>query len=120
VTACDCVARHSPATRATHLHHIWPLGMGGPREPWNKVLVCPNTHAAAHQLIRLWGHRYDGPPPHWIVRHFSRDARILAELGWRYWDGAGRPVERERWIWQGARVAVPARVLFTEVSHGMG
>jgi len=102
---CQCVARHSPVCRSTHVHHPWPLGMGGPDEDWNRVRVCPNTHASAHQLVRLWGQRYDGRPPGWVVAHFSRQARDLAEVGWTRWHDAGRPVDRYRWIWQGANVA---------------
>jgi len=106
MTACECVADHRPVCRATHRHHVWPLGMGGPDEAWNIVRVCPNTHASAHQLIRLWGQRYDGRPPGWVVQHFSRDARVLAAVGWHRWNDAGRPVDRGRWIWQGANVAL--------------
>jgi hypothetical protein len=111
MTVCECVSRHSPVCRTSHRHHVWPLGMGGPREPWNKIFVCPNTHSSAHQLLRLWGHRYDGRPPGWILRHFSLEARRLAEDGWTSWDLAGRPVPRERWIHQGANVAYDTRAI---------
>lgn len=105
---CQCVASHSPACRATHAHHVWPLGMGGPDTPDNIVTVCPNTHASTHQLLRLAGYRYDGDVPWWIRRQFSTLARDLAWDGWSAWDLAGRPVDRQRWIYQGTRVAVPA------------
>lgn len=104
--SCECVSRHSPTCRSVHRHHVWPLGMGGPDEPWNVVRICPNQHTMTHRLIRLWGYRYDGEPPWWIRRHFSPVARALAEQGWRAWDGAGRPVDRDAWIWQGERIAV--------------
>lgn len=104
---CSCVSRHGPTTRAFHVHHIWPVGMGGLREPWNEIRVCPNTHANAHMLIRLWGYRYDGEPPWWIRRHFPTLSRELAEQGWVRWDAAGRPVDRQRWLYQGMRAAIP-------------
>jgi len=104
---CDCVATHSPSSRATHAHHIWPLGMGGPDIASNLINICPNMHTATHQLIRLTGYRYDGDTPWWIRRRFPTLARDLAYDGWRAWDEAGRPVERSRWLYQGMRVAIP-------------
>lgn len=82
--------------------------MGGPDTPDNVVSVCPNTHAATHQLLRLTGLRYDGDTPWWIRRRFSTLARDLAWDGWTAWNEAGRPVDRQRWIWQGTKVAVPS------------
>lgn len=102
---CDCVSVHSPSNRAIHRHHVWPMGMGGPDEEANLVVVCPNLHANTHMLIRMWGIRYDGEPPWWVQRQFSVLARILAAKGWTAWDEAGRPVDRQRWIYQGARAA---------------
>lgn len=106
MTVCGCVATHSPTCRTTHAHHIWPLGMGGPDTADNIVHVCPNTHASAHQLLRLTGYRYDGDTPWWVRRQFPTLARDLAWDGWQTWDEAGRPVDRQRWIYQGSRVAV--------------
>ena len=104
---CSCVATHAPSNRATHAHHVWPLGMGGPDEPWNIVDICPNMHTSTHQLIRLIGYRYDGDAPWWIRRQFPLLARELAEAGWQRWHDAGRPVAQARWLYQGMRVAVP-------------
>lgn len=108
MSGCDCVSRHSPVCRSVHRHHVWPLGMGGPDEPANIVRICPNQHAMIHRLIRLWGYRYDGEPPWWIRRHFSPLARTLAEQGWRAWVAAGRPVDGDKWLWQGERAAFDA------------
>ncbi len=35
------------------LHHIWPIGMGGPDAPGNIVSVCANGHHAVHDYMRL-------------------------------------------------------------------
>lgn len=105
-TRCECVSRHSPVCRSTHLHHIWPLGMGGPDEPDNIEVLCPNQHAMTHMLIRLWGYRYNGEPPWWLRRHFSYLARQLSELGWTRWHEAGRPVNQYNWLYQGEKAAV--------------
>lgn len=103
---CQCVSRHVPACRSVHAHHIWPKGLDGPDTPDNIIGLCPNQHAMTHRLIRLWGQRYNGEPPWWVQRHFSPIARELAKEGWRRWDEAGRPVERDKWKWQGELAAV--------------
>lgn len=64
-----------------------------------------------HRLIRLWGQRYDGPPPWWVQRHFSPIARDLAGAGWRSWNDAGRPVPRDNWVWQGENAAIDMKSL---------
>lgn len=87
---CLCVADHNPNVVTFHRHHIWPLGMGGPDEPSNTVLVCPTTHYAVHHLLREWVAA--GRQPAWeIRRRFGTYARELAEEGWDRWIDAGRP-----------------------------
>ena len=116
---CSCVTQHSPACRSTHAHHIWPLGMGGPDEASNEIVICPNQHSMTHRLIRLWGYRYDGEPPWWVLRHFSPLARELAEQGWKSWDEAGRPVPKDNWVWQGERAAIDSKSIPT-LNHIFG
>lgn len=103
---CECVASHSPSNRHTHQHHIFPSSMGGPDVDSNIVAICPNLHAATHQLLRITGARYDGDTPFWIRRRFPYAARELAWEGWVRWDVAGRPVDVKRWMYQGANIAV--------------
>lgn len=110
MSRCIGVVHHTPVVRHVHRHHVHPLGMGGKDDPGNIAVACPNLHAATHQLLRITGVRYttdDGPvTPWWIRRHFPVAARDLAYDGWWGWHNAGRPVAQERWIWQGAPIAV--------------
>lgn len=75
------------------LHHVWPLGMGGPDKPANKVPLCANGHYATHAfidlLIRYGVNEYDAPQVPWATaQHFGPKVRALALRGW---NGAGRP-----------------------------
>ena len=49
---CRCVADHRPAPLELERHHIWPLYLGGPDEPWNVEWLCPTTHTNTHELLR--------------------------------------------------------------------
>jgi hypothetical protein len=49
---CLCVAEHRPTPLAYESHHIWPLGMGGPDTPANRVWLCPTAHTNAHEILR--------------------------------------------------------------------
>lgn len=100
--SCLMVADHNPNPHSIQVHHRWPLGMGGPAEAWNEIDACPQDHVNAHVLLRLTGYRYDGDTPWWIRRRFSTAIRDLAYDGWHLWHDAGRPVPRERWLYQGA------------------
>lgn len=92
---CLCVAEHRPAPLELHLHHIWPLGLGGPDTPENVVALCPTTHANTHELFRLlardgsltWARAlelYDVP--------VSRYAFAVAHEGYRRWqDNLAKP-----------------------------
>jgi hypothetical protein len=68
-------------------HHVWPLGMGGPDEPGNRISVCPNGHYMIHEFIRqLIIH--SGGVPHDVSRHFGAKVRRYALRGWTE---AGKP-----------------------------
>jgi hypothetical protein len=49
---CRCVKTHSPAINRTHVHHVWPLGMGGPDISSNEIALCPNTHDFVHLIMQ--------------------------------------------------------------------
>lgn len=91
---CLCVSNHNPNAVQLHVHHIWPLGMGGPDIPENEMILCPTTHAGVHRLIRDW--RRHGTEPPWEVRkYFSPFVRDLAERGWREYQESLEPSELE-------------------------
>lgn len=49
---CGVHKYHWPPVRETVLHHMWPLGMGGPDAPKNIIRICPTGHANVHRAIR--------------------------------------------------------------------
>jgi hypothetical protein len=81
---CQVHRYHRPPVRETEVHHIWPLGMGGPDAPGNKVRVCPTGHANIHRALRALrkGERPKG----------TRQEVALARRGYAEWSAAGGPV----------------------------
>ncbi len=79
---CLVHPKHKPEPHLTHIHHIWPLGDGGPDVEANTVVICPTGHYNVHALLDLYRlHR--GKPPHVEVRRFGYGERDLAETAWR-------------------------------------
>ncbi len=84
---CKCSSDHKPGVLENVIHHVWPMGDGGPDDPLNEVYVCPTTHYNVHELYRTmkkfskeislyqFSAAYDVP--------VSRYARDLAALGFR-------------------------------------
>lgn len=81
----------------TNEHHVWPLGMGGPDAPANRVTLCMNGHGATHAYMDLlirWGDDPEHPDnpngavPWSTAMHYGTKVRHLAFLGWTK---AGRP-----------------------------
>ena len=63
------------------VHHVWPLGMGGPDTMQNRVPVCANAHTLIHDYLRLLI-KGDGKVP-WLKRRlYGRKVRALAERGY--------------------------------------
>jgi hypothetical protein len=68
-------------------HHVWPLGMGGPDAPSNRVTVCMNGHGEIHAYIDLLI-QYGDEVPWPVAMHFGPRVREIARKGWV---AAGRP-----------------------------
>ena len=51
---CPCVTEHRPKVVELDLHHGLPLYLGGLDIESNRFWVCPNTHRATHELLRLY------------------------------------------------------------------
>lgn len=80
---CQVHGWHRPRVHEPDVHHIWPLGDGGPQTADNQVVVCPTGHRNIHQLLaqyRAWADR--GVPPWSIRRQYSLGERRLAAQGW--------------------------------------
>jgi hypothetical protein len=82
--ACHVHGSHRPAPLLLHVHHVQPLGMGGPDVETNKVTVCPTGHFNIHTVLAalVFGH----PVP-----KSTQNERHLAEVGYEMWAGAGKP-----------------------------
>ena len=51
---CECVAEHRPSSVENDVHHIHPLGEGGPDTPDNRVVRDPALHRGTHRILRFW------------------------------------------------------------------
>jgi hypothetical protein len=83
----DCAVHKHREQVPLESHHIWPIGMGGPDTPFNRVRVCANAHYSIHEYMRqliLTG----GTIPWAQARRYGRKVRALAIRGWTE---AGKP-----------------------------
>jgi hypothetical protein len=83
-TVCAVHRYHWPAPLGLHVHHVWPLGMGGPDVAWNEVAVCPTGHDNIHRIMRALEESAARPAG-------GRAERLLAMAGLAMWRDAGRP-----------------------------
>lgn len=84
---CRCSVNHQPAPLELVIHHVWPMGDGGPDDPANEEFICPTTHYNVHELYRAmkregreishyeFTQRYSAP--------VSRFAHAMALLGYQ-------------------------------------
>ena len=78
--ACHRHREHVPVER----HHVFPLGMGGPDTPDNRIVVCANAHYSIHAALDLLL-RYEGDPPASSWRLYGWKVRRLARRGYDQW-----------------------------------
>lgn len=76
---CRCVKNHNPEVAELHVHHIWPLGEGGPRQLDNEVFLCPTMHSNVHRALRalLAGRETELRNPHGVVLLVSGYTQIM-------------------------------------------
>lgn len=77
---CQVHLTHQPTTHVNEIHHVWPKGEGGPDVPANRVVVCATGHNSIHSLLTAWL-RSSGDPGWEVQRHYTREERRLARLG---------------------------------------
>lgn len=82
---CELHKEHRPMPTETEVHHIWPLGMGGPDHADNKVKLCPTSHSTIHVFIRMLIKGTQMP------QHGFTGERKLAQQGYDAWVKAGKP-----------------------------
>lgn len=76
---CQVHKTHRPESHVNEIHHVWPLGDGGPNVPENKVVVCATGHNSIHSLL---DHYRKGTPDPAVIRTYTTQERVLAKLGW--------------------------------------
>lgn len=78
----NCWAHRHRDDVPLEVHHVWPVGSGGPNVAPNRVTICSNAHSAAHDLLAKML-RADTPKLPWRVRiRYGRRVRRLAEAGY--------------------------------------
>jgi hypothetical protein len=100
--SCSVHRYHWPRPTRTVLHHIWPLGMGGPDVKTNKVQVCDTGHYTIHGLIDWLTDQFPASPVVEVTDAIvardlkwhkvgTRQEQLLAHTGFIQWHLAGRP-----------------------------
>lgn len=79
---CTCVASHAPQPEELEIHHIWPMGKGGPDTKENRIWRCPTSHCNIHDLERAW-YKAGGEPSWEIRRRYSAQTRDLARRAYQ-------------------------------------
>lgn len=81
--ACTVHGEHRPRPWDVEVHHVWPLGMGGPDTPRNRVPICPTGHTNVHALLRHAARAGGVDEVPWDVRRrFHPGERALARIGY--------------------------------------
>lgn len=72
---------HQPKSHVNEVHHVWPLGDGGPNIAANRVVACATGHNNIHALVDAY--RRAGGDPGWETRRrYARLERHYAAVGW--------------------------------------
>ena len=75
----SCWAHHHRELVPIEVHHVWPVGDGGPNVAFNKIPLCSNAHSAAHDLLDKLR---KGNVPWTVRRRYGRKVRRVAEAGY--------------------------------------
>jgi hypothetical protein len=79
----NCWAHKHTELVPLEVHHVWPLGEGGPNIAANKVSICSNAHSSAHDLLAKMLKAADGLVPWPVRRRYGLRVRRIAEAGYR-------------------------------------
>jgi hypothetical protein len=78
-----CAAHRHREDVPIEVHHIWPLGAGGPDTRANRIALCANAHGSVHFLLDRANKLGGYPNVPWSYRRrFGPAVRKLAERGW--------------------------------------
>jgi hypothetical protein len=75
----NCWAHKHRELVPIEVHHVFPLGDGGPNVAANKVPICSNAHSSAHDLLDKMR---KGPVPWPVRRRYGVRVRHIAATGW--------------------------------------
>lgn len=78
---CEIHKRHDPRPHRQVLHHVWPLGLGGPDIDENQVAACDTGHYSVHTLLDAW-RKAKGDPGYQVRRGYARREQELARIGY--------------------------------------
>jgi len=84
----ECVVHRHREWVPIEVHHIWPVGLGGPNIASNKISVCCNAHYSIHEFLRQLI-LHDGEVPAELAKHFGAKVKRYATQGWTE---AGKPI----------------------------
>lgn len=85
-TGCVLHGYHWPSPLVLVVHHVQPLGMGGPNTPANRRKVCDTGHRNVHKILAWLVFGRAGSDP-----LGTRKERALAQEGYDAWVAAGKP-----------------------------
>ena len=72
-------------------HHRWPVSLGGPENPNDLLILCPNHHHRQHALIRYLVEVGIGPESYTVTCHFVTLELDAARYAVDHWKAAGSP-----------------------------
>jgi hypothetical protein len=81
---CQVHKIHMPRSHVNEVHHVWPLGMGGPDVLGNTIVSCATGHNSMHKLLKEWV-KADGDPGWAIRRNYTPLERLYAKTGFERW-----------------------------------
>lgn len=74
-----CAAHTHDSWVPIEIHHVWPLGDGGPNIATNRLPLCSNAHGSVHYCLDMMRKGY---VPWKVRRHYGPGVRAVAERGW--------------------------------------
>ena len=80
----SCAVHRHRSWVPLEVHHVWPLGMGGPDRASNKISLCSNGHSEVHGYLDLL-RKYDGKVPWLQALRYGGRVRRLARQGYEQW-----------------------------------
>lgn len=78
----NCWAHRHRELVPLEIHHIWPVGDGGPNVAGNRISICSNAHSSTHDLLAKMLKAPDGRVEWDVRRRYGVRVRALAQAGY--------------------------------------